>query len=85
MNYPGLPSGMWLLFHRSFRKKLISVLGFSPLAAAETEKKARTEYRAIIARLPEFEKGDRFKMNILSCAMLSAFLLSMARRRPLRR
>ncbi len=80
MNYPGLPSGMWLLFHRSFRKKLISVLGFSPPTAAETEKKARTEYRAIIARLPEFEKGDRFKMNILSCATLSAFLLSMERR-----
>ena len=46
MNYPGLPFGMWLLFHRSFRKKLISVLGFSPLVAAETKKKARAEYRA---------------------------------------
>ena len=59
MNYPGLPFGMWLLFHRSFRKKLISVLGFSPLVAAETKKKARAEYRAIIARLPEYEKGDQ--------------------------
>ncbi len=26
------------------------------------------------------EKGDRFKMNIVSCAMLSAFVLNMPRR-----
>ena len=30
--------------------------------------------------MPEFEKGDRFKMNIVSCAMLSAFVLSMPER-----
>ena len=34
-------------------------------------------YRQIIGRLPEFEKKDRFKMNIVNCAMLSAFLLNM--------
>ena len=33
-------------------------------------------YKAIIADLPEFEKADRFKMNIVNCAMLGAFILS---------
>ena len=34
----------------------------------------------IIERLPEFENGDRFKMNIVSCAMLSSFILNMNRK-----
>ena len=38
---------------------------------------AHAEYRRIISQLPEFEKEDRFKMNIISCAMLSAYLLAM--------
>ena len=37
-------------------------------------------YRELIKRLPTFEKGDRFKMNIVSCAMLSAFVLNMPKR-----
>ncbi len=77
MKYPGIPGGMWLLFHRSFREKLVSVLGFSEAAAARTEKKAFPKYKEIIAGLPEFEKADRFKMNIASCAMLAAFYLNM--------
>jgi hypothetical protein len=27
--------------------------------------------------VPEFEARDRFKMNLVNCAMLSAFLLAM--------
>ncbi len=77
MKYTGMPMGMWLLFRRSFRAKLVDVLGFSEAAAAETEKKALSKYREIISRLPEFEKGDRFKMNIVNCAMLAAFYLNM--------
>ena len=38
------------------------------------------KYREIIGRLPEFEKGDRFKLNIVNCALFSAFLLSMEKR-----
>ena len=34
-------------------------------------------YKAIIADLPKFEKADRFKMNIVNCAMIGAFILSM--------
>ncbi|MBR1456532.1 MAG: L-2-amino-thiazoline-4-carboxylic acid hydrolase [Oscillospiraceae bacterium] len=77
MTYAGMPMGMWALFHRSFRESLVTVLGFERSAAAETEKRALPQYRQIIARLPAFEKGDRFKMNIVNAAMLAAFYLNM--------
>jgi hypothetical protein len=77
MKYIGMPKGMWLLFHRSFRKEMVSVLGFSRQAAMETEKKALMKYKKIIAGLPEFEKADRFRMNIVNCAMLAAFYINM--------
>jgi hypothetical protein len=80
MKYTGMPGGMWQLFRRSFREKMVDVLGFSKEAAAETEKKALPKYKEIINRLPEFEKGDRFKMNIASCAMLAAFYLNMEKK-----
>lgn len=75
MRYAGMPAGMWLLFRRSFRRGLIADLGIKPDHAASVARRAKTKYREIIASLPTFEKGDRFKMNIVSCAMLSAFLL----------
>ena len=80
MRYAGMPAGMWFLFCRSFRKKMISVLGCDGKEALDTEKRALPKYREIIDGLPEFEKGDRFKMNIVSCAMLAAFYLSMDRK-----
>ncbi len=80
MTYTGMPMGMWLLFRRSFREKLVSVLGFDEGDAIRTTKAAKARYREIIGRLPEFEKADRFKMNIVNCAMLSAFLLSMEKK-----
>ena len=80
MRYVGMPLGMWLLFHRSFRQKMVTVLGISEGEARETERKAKPRYREIIAGLPTFEKGDRFKMNIVNCALLAAFYLNMARK-----
>jgi hypothetical protein len=68
---------MWALFGGSFRKNLIAVLGYEPKAAAELTKRAKKKYRELIAKVPEFEKQDRFKMNLVNCAMLSAFLLNM--------
>ena len=75
MRNAGMPWGMWLLFRPSFRRGLTSDLGLEPDAAASVARQAKEKYREIIASLPAFEKGDRFKMNIVSCAMLSAFLL----------
>ena len=77
MKYVGMPMGMWVLFRRSFREKMVSVLGYDERRAARITREAKPRYRKIIAKLPEFEKADRFKMNIVNCAMLSAFLLSM--------
>lgn len=75
MKYAGMPWGMWLLFVCSFRCGLTVDLRLEPATAATVSRSAKAKYSEIIASLPEFEKDDRFKMNIISCAMLSAFLL----------
>ncbi|MBR5257927.1 MAG: L-2-amino-thiazoline-4-carboxylic acid hydrolase [Clostridia bacterium] len=80
MRYPGLPAGMWALFAASFRQKLTEVLGYDRTEAANITKKAHGRYRKLIAKLPDFEKGDRFPMNIASCAMLAAFVLELPKR-----
>ena len=76
----GMPAGMWALFAGSFQRKLTDVLGYDRKTAARVTKAARREYRKLIGGLPDFEKGDRFRMNIVSCAMLAAFVLNMPRR-----
>ena len=75
-----MPAGMWALFAGSFRSKLTDVLGYGRTAAEEITKKAHGKYRELIGKLPDFEKGDRFQMNIVSCAMLAAFVLNMPKR-----
>lgn len=80
MTYFGMPFGMWALFAPSFRKQLTAVLGYDTDTAKAITKKAKPKYSEIIADLPEFEKADRFKMNIVNCAMLDAFILSMPER-----
>ena len=39
-------------------------------------KEAHKRHKAILLDVTEFDKGDRFLINILSCAMLSSVLLS---------
>ena len=80
MKYAGMPMGMWVLFAGSFQKQLTAVLGYDADTAKAITKKAKPQYREIIRRLPEFEKADRFKMNIVNCAMIGAFILSMPQR-----
>ena len=80
MRYTGMPAGMWILFGRSFQKQLSLVYGYDPETAAMITRNAKQKYREIIHHLPEFEKGDRFRMNLVSCAMLSAFLLHLPER-----
>ena len=80
MKYAGMPAGMWLLFAGSFRKHLSSVFSYDQETARIVSAKAKPKYREVIGKLPEFEKADRFKMNIVNCAMLSAFVLSMPKR-----
>ena len=80
MKYAGMPMGMWVLFAPSFRRNLTRFFGFDEAAAKTVTREAKEKYRKIIGELPEFEKADRFKMNIVNCAMLGAFILSMPKR-----
>ena len=80
MKYAGMQAGMWALYSGSFCRQLTETLGLDRECARAVRAQAKSEYRGIIARLPEFEKGDRFKMNIVNCALLCAFLLHMPER-----
>ena len=80
MKYMGMPMGMWVLFAKSFQRQLTEVLRYDADTARSITKKAKPKYKKIIAELPEFEKADRFKMNIVNSAMLGAFILSMPQR-----
>lgn len=80
MKYTGMPWGMWTLFVKSFREHLTSVYGYDPETARLITSKAKQKYKEIIGHLPEFEKADRFKINIVNCALLSAFLLNLPER-----
>ena len=80
MKYIGMPFGMWTLFVLSFRNQLTAVFGYDTDTAKAITKKAKTKYRKIISELPEFERGDRFRMNLVNCAMIGAFILSMPKR-----
>lgn len=85
MKYLGMPMGMWALFAGSFQKQLTAVFGYDSDTAKGIAKSAKPKYKAIISDLPEFEKEDRFKMNIVNCAMIGAFILSMPERPDMER
>ena len=85
MRYAGMPMGMWALYKRSFQKHLVSVLGFSKSHAKNITAAAKPKYREIIQKLPAFEKGDRFKLNIVNCALFASFLLSMKKKPDIER
>ena len=80
MKYIGIPLGMWALFEKSFQKHLVFVLGYDKKTAKSISKKAKPKYKEIIRSLPQFEKDDRFLINIVNCAMLCSFILSMPKR-----
>lgn len=80
MKYIGMPLGMWLLFGKSFEKNLTAVFGCGAAGAKGVMRKAKGKYKELIGKLPEFEKGDRFKMNIVNCALLCAVVLNMPER-----
>ena len=80
MKYTGMPCGMWLLFSPSFKRNLVTVLGYSRNDAVQIMRKSKAGYKEIIRRLPVFEKADRFRMNIVNCALLSSILLNLPRK-----
>lgn len=80
MKYIRTPMSLWVVFAKSFQKQLCVVFGYDKATAKRIRKDSKVKYKEIIAKLPEFEKGDRFQMNIVGCAMLGAFVLSMPKR-----
>ena len=80
VTYFGMPFGMWTLFAPSFQKQLTGVFGYGTNTAKAVTKKAKSVYKEMISGLPEFEKGDRFQMNLVNCAVVCAFILSMPER-----
>ena len=77
MNYLRTPLAMWALFAGSFRRQLTAVFGYDTDTAKAIARRAKGKYKGIIRELPAFEKGDRFQLNIVNCAMLGAFILCM--------
>ena len=68
------------MFRGSFERALVKALRYDPEEAKIITQDAGKKYREIVEKLPAFEKEDRFKTNILSCAQFIAFLSSMPRR-----
>ena len=63
MKYAGMPSGMWMIFSKSFKRQLITDLNYSENEAALIAKRAKPRYREIVEKLPEFDK-EKFAQNI---------------------
>lgn len=80
MKYQGMPQAMWAFLVKSFKNQLTLVFDYSKAEAAEIMKKSKVKYKEIIAELPEFEKADQFKMNIVNAAMAGAVILNMPKR-----
>lgn len=74
MKYGFMPKTMWSLFAKSFGKAMREVMPQENAKAVL--KKARGEYKRILADVDEFDKKSRFVFNIYSCAMLSAVILN---------
>ena len=72
--------GMWLVYSHSYHTNLIDIFGYSKEVSKSITKKAKIKFKEILSDMPEFEKEDRFQLNIISCALLCAFVLSMPER-----
>lgn len=80
MKYAGMPFAVWQFFYRSFERNLTAVFDVTKADARSIMAKGKEKYKEIIGNLSEFEKGDRFRMNIVGCAMLAAVVLNMSER-----
>ena len=74
MKYGFMQKIMWAGYKGTFKKQLSET--FKESEPKEVMKSAHKKYKEILSGVDEFEKGDGFLINILSCAMLSAVLLS---------
>lgn len=73
MKYGMMQKLFWQIFKSSFKTELSNILHENN--SKTVMKEAHKEYKKIISNIDEFDRGDRFLFNVLSCAMLSAILL----------
>lgn len=74
MKYGFVQKLMWAGYKGTFSKHLTETL--SEQEPEIVMKAAHKKYKEILAGVTEFEKGDRFLINIVNCALLSSVLLS---------
>ena len=74
MKYSLIQKMMWSCYKPSFKKQLSLTL--QETDPKKVMKAAHRKYRDIVKKVDEFNKGDRFLVNILSCALLCSVLLS---------
>lgn len=82
MKYSFMPRAMWAIFRSSFEQELYRM---SNADAPVIIYGAGKRYREILEPIPEFEKGDRFLVNILSAAMLAAVYLELPEKPELKK
>lgn len=74
MKYGLLAKAMWRGYQKTFYRQLTDTFHEeNPMALM---KEAKRRYKKILSYVDEFEKGDRFVINILSCSMLDSVLLT---------
>lgn len=74
MKYKFMQKMMWFGYKKTFKSEITKTLREDN--PKDIMKCSLKKYKEIIADIDEFENGDRFLVNILSCAMLCAILLS---------
>lgn len=74
MKYDFLPRTMWMLFRSSFQHQLPLITKSEPKLLM---RHAKNTYKEILQPIPDFDKDDRFIMNILSAAILAAIYLNL--------
>ena len=75
MKYGVMPKVMWMVFEGTFKEAIVSVLQVQE--ATSIMRKAKRTYKEILLGVDEFDKGDRFIMNILSAAMLASVYMNL--------
>ena len=78
MKYGLIEKAMWAGYKGTFKKHLTKTLAEENPSAVMKE--AHKRYKEILADVDEFDKGDRFIINIVNCALLSAVLLSVKKK-----
>lgn len=78
MKYGLIEKAMWAGYKGTFKKHLTKTLAEENPSAVMKE--AHKKYKEILADVDEFDKGDRFIINIVNCALLAAVLLSVKKK-----